>query len=365
MTTIYSVLHLLVDGVCALAMFGRFLLRGDGYFLMLVYNFCAFALQMPLGLLLDGMNERAKRHGRQADPSFLTAAAGVLLTVIGAAVHPALLGIGNALFHVGGGVGCIKEDHARHRRGVGLGVFVAPGALGLYLGTLLAKRGPWGPWYLGVSVVMALLCGAAWRLAQRRGRAEAEAKKVYAAETGSLSRDEEGNVADSGRLDSDIIFMTGVCLLVVVLRSYVGMAVTFPWKTGVGLGLLTVLAVAGGKAAGGLCAAGCGAGRTVAASLSLAGLCYLFSGAALPGLAAVFLFNMTMPITLYWLVCSMPKMPGFAFGLLTFGLFLGFLPGYFGLMPGTGGGLVGFAGSGLSLALLLCAERRQGCGGIC
>lgn len=391
-TVIYSILHLLVDGVCALAMFGIFILEDDGYFLILVYNFCAFAMQMPLGILLDALIGRAERKRWRMDPAFLTAAAGVLLTVIGASVHPALLGIGNALFHVGGGVGCIREDDARSWKGAGLGVFVAPGAVGLSLGTLLAKKGLWRPWYLGVSVVMALLCMAAWRLGQKRSRvrAETEAKKVRVAErsegkgaeTRRLYRTRTENSTEGGEgargslvrhktekagrgLVRDILFMAGVCLLVVILRSYIGMAVTFPWKTGTGMGILTVLAVAGGKAAGGLCAAGCGARRTVAVSLSLAGVCYLFSAAALPGLAAVFLFNMTMPITLYQLVRSMPEMPGFAFGLLTFGLFLGFLPGYFGLMPGTGGRLVGFAGSGLSLALLLWAEGRRGCERIC
>lgn len=278
----------------------------------------------------------------------------MLLTVAGAMVHPALLGTGNALFHVGGGVGCIREDDARNRKGVGLGVFVAPGALGLYAGTLLAKRGAWEPWYIGTSMVMALLCAAAggiWEL-QKSGRAEAGAGRG-------------AGIGPDSVFPGDIALLAGICLLVVVLRSYIGMAVRFPWKTGIGPGILAVLAVAGGKAAGGLCAAGCGAKRTVAVSLSLAGVCYLFSAAALPGLAALFLFNMTMPITLYWLVRSMPGMPGFAFGLLTFGLFLGFLPGYFGLVPASDGGILGCVGSGLSLALLLCAERRRGWGFIC
>lgn len=390
-TAIYSILHLLVDGVCALAMFGIFIPEEDGYFLILVYNFCAFALQMPLGILLDALSGRAERKGWRMDPAFLTAAAGVLLTVIGASVHPALLGTGNALFHVGGGVGCIGEDDARSWKGVGLGVFVAPGAVGLSLGTLLAKKGLWWPWYLGGSVAMAILCAAAWGVGQRRGRAKAEAetKKVCRARgsagdeaeagrmrrTGNSTEDRAAARADRARrsagdgagrgLHRDIVLLAAICLLVVILRSYIGMAVTFPWKTGTGMGILTVLAVAGGKAAGGLCAAKCGARRTVAVSLSLAGVCYLFSAAALPGFSAVFLFNMTMPITLYWLVRSMPGMPGFAFGLLTFGLFLGFLPGYFGLVPETGSGIVGCAGSGLSLTLLLWAERRRGCRHIC
>ena len=103
MTAIYSVLHLLVDGMCALAMFGRFLPRGNGHLYILLYNFCAFSLQMPFGVALDALCGSGKE--RRGEVPFLFAAAGVLCTIAGVFTHPVILGIGNALFHVGGGVG--------------------------------------------------------------------------------------------------------------------------------------------------------------------------------------------------------------------------------------------------------------------
>ena len=57
---------------------------------------------------------------------------------------------------------------------------------------------------------------------------------------------------------------------------------------------------------------------------------YLFSANPLCGTLAVFLFNMTMPITLWAAARLIPGGKGFAFGLLTFGLFLGYLPGWMG-----------------------------------
>lgn len=57
---------------------------------------------------------------------------------------------------------------------------------------------------------------------------------------------------------------------------------------------------------------------------------FLVSGYPLPGLLAVLLFQMTMPITLCLLVEQMPSYPWAAFGWLTLGLFLGYLPSYFG-----------------------------------
>ncbi len=344
MTAIYAVLHLLVDGMCALAMFGRFLPRGNGAFYFLIYNFCAFALQMPLGVILDGLGGRGK--ARQEESAFWFAAAGVLCTTAGVFIHPAVLGTGNALFHVGGGVGTIWEDNLQNWQGRGLGVFVAPGALGLYLGTLAGKG---GLWYIGAAAagaLMLLLCAClAWRLKKAGNMAGTKG-------TCAGHMDEENSLPGEG-LAGNFGVAALCCLLVVILRSYVGLAVAFPWKLGIPAGLLAVLAVVGGKIAGGFGAARYGFLKTSLASLGLSAVCFLFSGFMPTGLAALFLFNMTMPVTLYWMVRNSPKMPGFAFGFLTFALFLGFLPAYFGLLPGAGGKLVGCAGSAASLLLLV------------
>lgn len=408
MTVIYSALHLLVDGMCALAMFGRLLPGGDRGLSILVYNFCAFALQMPLGVALDALCGGKK--GREVGFPFLFALAGVLCTMGGAFLHPAVLGIGNALFHVGGGVGTIREDDRRSWRGRGLGVFVAPGALGLYLGTVLGRGGSWQMWAFGTGVLMALLCaGAIWgrkahhfevsgrkahcfgmrgqkvcffevsgRKAHRfevsggeggteripesgvRGRGtEADWRAEAQPSKSSPQKTEKQAAGNTGQGIRNTAIAAVCCILVVILRSYVGMAVAFPWKTGFRAGLLAVLMVVGGKAAGGFASARYGMRITTTVSLGLAGICYLCSAAMLPGLAALFLFNMTMPITLYWLARSMPRMPGFAFGLLTFALFLGFLPTYFGVAAAVDGPVLGCAGSVLSMLLLTAGRAAE------
>ncbi len=408
MTVIYSALHLLVDGMCALAMFGSLLPGGDRGLSILVYNFCAFALQMPLGVALDALCGGKK--GREVGFPFLFALAGVLCTMGGAFLHPAVLGIGNALFHVGGGVGTIREDDRRSWRGRGLGVFVAPGALGLYLGTVLGRGGSWQMWAFGTGVLMALLCaGAIWgrkahhfevsgrkahcfgmrgqkvcffevsgRKAHRfevsggeggteripesgvRGRGtEADWRAEAQPSKSSPQKTEKQAAGNTGQGIRNTAIAAVCCILVVILRSYVGMAVAFPWKTGFRAGLLAVLMVVGGKAAGGFASARYGMRMTTTVSLGLAGICYLCSAAMLPGLAALFLFNMTMPITLYWLVRSMPRMPGFAFGLLTFALFLGFLPTYFGVAAAVDGPVLGCAGSVLSMLLLTAGRAAE------
>ena len=101
-TAIWSALHFLVDMVCAWAMYAFFC--AGNYESFLIYNFCAFALQLPLGVLLDLY--------RQKHPELptLCAAVGVAITVTGAFLHPAILGTGNALFHTGGGVDVTRRD---------------------------------------------------------------------------------------------------------------------------------------------------------------------------------------------------------------------------------------------------------------
>lgn len=341
MTVLYSILHFLVDGVCAFAMFGYFATQENWYLNILLYNFCAFALQMPLGVVLDGLN--ARNVVRKYPPSFGFAVLGVMLTLVGAMTHPVVLGLGNALFHLGGGVGTIHEDEVRNRKGRGLGVFVAPGALGLYIGTQLAKNGGAPGWIFLAGVVM-LLC-LEWGVQMlRRSRGAIGGGKVAGS---SVEEQPEGQK----------LLILG-CLAVVILRSYIGMAVGFSWKSTLLAGTIAVFAVVLGKVAGGFSAAGIGVRRTVAVSLGLATVCYLFSDSMILGVAALFFFNMTMPITLYLLVQRLKELPGFAFGLLTFGLFLGFLPVYLGVEVPVEGRFLGVAGSLVSMGiLLLCIGR--------
>lgn len=352
---LYGAAHFLVDFGCALLLLGRICPQWDPATAILMYNFLAFAVQMPIGLLAD-------RYGR----CHLFASAGCLLVVLGwilpaglAAVTVA--GLGNAAFHVGGGLHTLNESGSRAGP---LGAFVSPGALGVYLGGVMAAAGPavsalsapasdssvsglsamtsglavtvLKPWT--VCLGLALFAVLLWRFGRR-------AENVPLALPRGTAR----------------LWAGAVCLLaVVILRSFLGLAADLPWKAD--FGLAAVCAVAVGKAAGGYLADRFGVLPTAAASLCLSALCFLNGNHPAVGLAALFLFNMTMPLTLWAAARLFPGMKGFSFGLLTFGLFLGFLPVYF-----KGGGLgttVLAAGTILSLPPLILGifaaqERRE------
>jgi len=328
---LYAVMHFFVDFICAWAMFSAFRLGSDAYFQLLVYNFCAFALQMPLGTCLDLVRCRIKGRIR-AYASLIWTGMGVLLTVIGSFTSAWILGTGNALFHVGGGLDVIDEDFSGNRKGKDLGIFVAPGAIGLYLGTVLGTANISFDvvfWAAGILCILFIL------LFTKKWRADSISSPV---------------AKQSGK--HNYLLVMG-CLIVVILRSLTGFQLNFTWKAAPILAWVSVFAVAGGKVAGGFLAASLGMKKAIVCSLLLSCGCFLLGEIPFFGIAGIFLFNMTMPVTLYLLAEHIQEAPGFAFGLLTFGLFLGFLPVYANLALPLSPGIVGILGSGVSLVLLL------------
>lgn len=335
---LYSAGHFLVDLTCAFLLLTVTAVAGETSWLcLLLYNFCAFALQMPAGLCADRWDRNAA-----------VAVAGFGLTLAAFAAVPIpllcalLLGIGNCLYHVGGGVDVL---HFSENQQWMLGVYVSPGAIGLFLGGLLAQKQLLSlP--LGFAILLALTALIALGLHA----------------THSLNKP-SGNTPPSieakGRAPLVAVMLL---LLVVVLRSYVGLTLAFPWKTGI-WSILAVLGVAFGKAAGGFLADRLGAVRASVASLSLCALLFLFSDHAVCGLLALFLFNMTMPLTLFAMARLFPGARGFAFGTLTFALFLGYLPTHLGLSAPFAGQAWWYAAEAvLSLVLLVagllaCRER--------
>ena len=110
-----------------------------------------------------------------------------------------------------------------------------------------------------------------------------------------------------------------------------------------------------GKTLGGVLSDRFGLFPAAAGSLLLCTLLFCLAGEPVPGVLALLLFNMTMPMTLFALAQTMPGCKGFSFGLLTFALFLGYLPSYLGAGP-IGG--MGMAAVALASALLLLPAIR-------
>lgn len=136
----------------------------------------------------------------------------------------------------------------------------------------------------------------------------------------------------SSSVPSGRTLMAAACFLAaVILRSYSGMIQNFPWKeTLVGSGLILAGAVVLGKMAGGVLADKLGIQRTAFRSMCAAAVGFLCLVYPAAGILAVFFWNMSMPLTLWAVSKVFPGAKGFGFGLLTFGLFVGFCPAWLG-----------------------------------
>ena len=316
---IYSAGHFLVDLVC-MFLYTRHIARTalflDG---SLLYNFLAFAGQLPIGLAADRLNKNrfvaALGCGLVATACFMGSAPLLMC---------ATAGLGNAMFHVGGGLDTLNMSEGKSSL---LGLFVSPGAFGLFLGSLLARTEFSAAVPAAVLLFTAILIIG---LCRAPGNAELQI-----------------SVRGAGAMALLALF------LVVVLRSYTGFVFSFAWKRGIWLWIFTA-GVVMGKAAGGILSDRFGAVRTSAVSLALSAGLFLISGNAVCGVVAVLLFNMTMPITLRAAADLLPGAKGLSFGLLTFALFLGFVPTALSL-PAVSAGWMYALLAALSLALLLPA----------
>ena len=290
-----SLAHAGVDLACAALYFGFLFTSESWWSVLLFYNAFAFAAQMPMGLLADTWNH-----------NLLFAAIGCVLVMMAypfASIPLAaatLAGIGNGAFHVGAGLQVLNDS--REKAGP-LGVFVSPGAIGLFVGTAFAHF-----WRTYVWIVVLLLIGCILLI-------------MFSKTSKSFLVTD--NAPFAVELPSGAILPLVALFLVVCLRSFLGMTDAFSaasipkW--------IAVLCVAGGKATGGLLGDRIGISRTSVLSLGVCTVLLLIPH-DFARLLAVFLFNMTMPITLWGAARHLKNAKGFSFGLLTFALFLGFLP---------------------------------------
>ncbi len=289
--------HFWVDFTCA-ALLNSFLGHYDYWQLLactVLYNGLAFAFQLPIGALADKL-------GFQRG----LAALGCVLVAVGAFIPQpfvvcCLIGAGNACFHVGGG-----REVLHHSRGLAgpVGQFVAPGALGIFLGPKLASFPSLLRWMFPL-----VLLGMAEVLFLSRRKPVPQPQPAL-----PLSR-------------LKLIGALGCMFLTVLLRSYMGTVLGYSFLSNVWLALVFTLCIFGGKFFGGSLADRFGTLRFSTAAQILCILLFVLSvWVPLLALPAIFLFNTTMAVTATQLYKALPQYPGTMFGITTFALYLGVLP---------------------------------------
>ena len=279
---------------------------------ILLYDVVAFAFQLPVGIALDKLD----KNSLAAMLSYALVSGGVLLSLVPFALFEwlavLLLAAGNALFHCAGGL-CVLNISQKHAGPSG--IFIATGAVGVFLGTFSAQ---YGRLQVAFSLLVLLfLCASITRVVQKGN------KKYWNIHNAPFAIPE---------FSSRTLLAIFLLCFVVALRSYTGIVMAFPWKSEMLLLALSILGVFAGKALGGMVADRIGFRTTAIFSLIAAATLFVPSWEMpLMGLLAVFFFNFTMAITLASLSNILHEAKGTAFGLASFSLAIGALPALLGL----------------------------------
>ncbi len=294
---VYSIGHFIIDLTTGLAHYGQneFYYSGFGWSVgqTFMYNTLAFGIQPFLGYLIDRWN-----ISRFAAILGCLLAGSSLLLLPNPSLSIVFAGIGNALYHLGAGVSVWRLFP---RKAWALGVLVGPGALGItWSRTLGADVGYYMSPVITVLMFLTMMI-------------------IFLPNLEKIKRIYEPLKIPRGAMPIILLL-----LISTMIRSYIGMNLNFPWKTGANMALFLVLAIASGKMLGGFAADHFGRIKASAIALVLAAPLIAW-GTSVPisGIFGTFLFQSTMAVTLLGLFLELPENPAFAFGLLCFALWVG------------------------------------------
>ena len=294
--TLYSLTNLTVDAACAFLLLGMLNLGDHIITSMLLYNGFAFVLQAPFGFIIDkALNPKAAAMLGLA----FVAVSFLFWNNIFAALT--IAGIGNALFHVAGGslVLTLKNKIATFS-----GIYVAPGGIGLALGSFLSVSQTninFMLFPLALIILGLMLCYV---------------------KTPEFNRTNEKENTPDYR-----IVIVGLIMIPIVVRSMIGLSIEFPWKENHFLFLLLIAAIALGKVFGGILAERYGLIKVGVGGLLVSSpLLAFFSSMPVLGILGAFILNFAMPVTLMAIFNVLPQNKGLVFGLTTVALFIGALP---------------------------------------
>jgi len=307
---VYGAMHAVVDASSAMVVFAAMRMHGiafrEAFCFVVIYDLLAFALQVLIGAGTDKI--RRPRGVLMAGLALLSF--GTLALSFEPYVAMVLVGVGNAAFHVGAGAISLRIEP---RRATHAGIFVGPGALGLAFGIWFGKTGPamaW-PFTLGLSIAFVATLFLP------------DPEHPYEMQPEPAPGDAQARAAARTARPWLVV---GLLLFSVLVRSVVGMAGSYRCPKQVVVIFTLASAAMMGKALGGVVSDRLGWIETSVAALLLSAPLIAFGGSAWWVVAAgMFLFQMTMPVTLTALSIVFPSRPGLAFGLASLALIVGAL----------------------------------------
>ena len=330
---VYTLCHFTTDFICVFTLFSRVAGSSmEGFIWVIVYHGTAFGLQALAGAFID-------KH-----PSVPCGIAAYALITLGfiSSFAPgmlipavALMGLGNALYHIEGGYVCLHRGEKRIAPG---GIFVGGGALGVGLGGYMGKL------YRSAALAedlpfLLLFClmPLALMLVFPLSSAERSDVTVF----GILS-DKCTNAA-----------ATALMLISVFVRGLAGYLIPVKIPQGLAGTLILSVAVTAGKMFSGILADRYGARRsTVICQTAAAATAVSSFFVPAFGLLSVFCLNLAMGVTLVALSDLSPGTSGFAFGLSPMALYAAYI--VYGITGGVSplAGILSAAAALISSALI-------------
>lgn len=299
----YGLTHALVDASCAATVLGLADIHGVStsywIWLIILYNVLAFGTQPLFGLAVD----RLQIPKLSAVVGCVLVACGAIIVYFQPLVAVVFVGVGNSLFHLGGGSISLNLMPGQT---TAPGIFVAPGALGLAIGSLIGKMGYFTAWPF---VTLLLLAGLS----------------LFCLKTPEIDYKRKPITANEGLFELILLLL----LFSVTIRSLIGLSLDLSWKENLILLFMLIAGIVAGKVIGGIMADRFGWMKTGITALALS-IPLLAFGYQVPALAILgaFLFQMTMPITLVAVATMFKGQPAFAFGLPCLALIIGALPAF-------------------------------------
>lgn len=297
---VLGIAHLVVDASSNFVM--MLLLRParpfDVMWLLIAYNLVAFALQPVVGLVTD----RLHRPREAMCLGLLLVAAAMLSLDAPFGLPLALTSLGNALFHVGGGA---LSSLATEGRASGPGLFIAPGAVGVALGTAAGQRVPAALWPIFGALLLFAVVGGLLPCPER-GKAKLTAL---------------------GTVKAGAWAIVALLLLAIALRSLLGARAVGHLKLHEGWALPLAVAAFTGKAFGGVVGDRVGWKWTAVVTLLVSSFLLAFADQSLwIAAAAMVSFQGVTAITLSALYRVLPGRIALSFGLACLAIFVGALP---------------------------------------
>ncbi|MFT4305164.1 MAG: MFS transporter [Candidatus Woesearchaeota archaeon] len=297
--SLYSLGHFYIDFICSFVLSLLIFKNPNNLttigILIFIYNIIAFGSQPFFGLIID-IYKKVK-HG---------AIIGLIITTLGLffffdpIIATILISIGNAIYHVAGGIVALNIEPSKAKYP---GIYVAPGAIGLFLGGLLG--------YFQIKPFIFIFIGTILTLFLIIFILKLPVPKI------------NNYKAKKIKLIGIVLFLL---LISVSMRALVSFSLDLNWKGIFILGLILTLAIALGKFVGGFLADKYGFMNVGLIGLIISALLLVFFQ-NIPFLVFIgaFSFNLVMPITLTAVAESIPNFKGVAFGLTTLALIIGYL----------------------------------------